>query len=148
MSSFALRLPLPFPPSVNHYYRHVGNKVLISKDGREYRKRVGDAVRREPDWPTGSPVMLINERLAVTLSVYPPDKRRRDLDNIQKPLLDALQHAGVYADDSQIDWLLTRRHETKPGGIVLVDILPAELRNATAGVELLESISRALTGAA
>jgi hypothetical protein len=26
----------------------------------------------------------------------PPDRRRRDIDNVQKPLLDALQHGGAY----------------------------------------------------
>ena len=31
---------LPWPPSVNHYYRHVGPRVLISRDGRKYRERV------------------------------------------------------------------------------------------------------------
>ena len=31
---------LPWPSSINHYYRHVGLKVLISKDGRLYRERI------------------------------------------------------------------------------------------------------------
>ena len=30
-----LELELPWPPSVNHYYRHVGPRVLISRDGRK-----------------------------------------------------------------------------------------------------------------
>ena len=52
--------------------------------------------------------------------------RRRDLDNIQKPVLDALEHAGVYEDDSQIDLLVTRRRPvTKPGRIeIRLDELP------------------------
>jgi crossover junction endodeoxyribonuclease RusA len=33
-------IKLPWPPSDNHYYRHVGPKVLISRDGRAYRARV------------------------------------------------------------------------------------------------------------
>jgi crossover junction endodeoxyribonuclease RusA len=45
------------------------------------------------------------------MDAFPPDRRRRDLDNIQKPVLDALQHAGVYEDDSQIDLLVTRRRD-------------------------------------
>jgi crossover junction endodeoxyribonuclease RusA len=31
-----------------------------------------------------------------------PDRRRRDVDNLLKSLLDALDHAEVYEDDSQI----------------------------------------------
>jgi crossover junction endodeoxyribonuclease RusA len=45
------------------------------------------------------------------MDAFPPDRRQRDLDNLQKPALDAMEHAGVYQDDSQIDLLLTRRME-------------------------------------
>ncbi len=50
------------------------------------------------------------------MDAFPPDRRRRDLDNIQKPVLDAMQHAGVYLDDSQVDLLVTRRCDVLPGG--------------------------------
>ena len=50
------------------------------------------------------------------MDAFPPDRRRRDLDNLQKPTLDALQHAGIYEDDSQIDLLVTQRCEVVPGG--------------------------------
>jgi len=32
-----LILEIPYPPSVNHYYRRVGNRMLISREWREYR---------------------------------------------------------------------------------------------------------------
>ena len=48
-------------------------------------------------------------RLSMTMTLFPPDKRRRDLDNAFKAPLDALAHAGVYEDDSQIDVLTIRR---------------------------------------
>jgi len=54
--------------------------------------------------------------------VFPPDGRRRDLDNLQKALCDALQHAGVYADDSQIDRLDVQRGPVVPGGKVIVQV--------------------------
>lgn len=38
----------------------------------------------------------------VTVLLYPPDKRNRDLDNYQKALFDSLTHAGVWVDDMQI----------------------------------------------
>jgi hypothetical protein len=31
-----MKLTLPYPPSVNHYYRRVGPRTLISREGREY----------------------------------------------------------------------------------------------------------------
>jgi len=60
----------------------------------------------------------------VRIDAYPPDKRRRDLDNIQKALLDALVHADVIEDDSLIDALSIQRHEAKEEGEVIVRIQP------------------------
>lgn len=37
---------------------------------------------------------------------FMPDAKRRDLDNLLKAPLDAMQHAGIYLDDSQIRRLL------------------------------------------
>ena len=56
------------------------------------------------------------------LTVCPPDHRRRDLDNVQKALLDALAKGGAYRDDSQIDRLQVERGPVTPGGMVLVEI--------------------------
>jgi Holliday junction resolvase RusA-like endonuclease len=94
---------------MNHYWRHVGSRVLISRQGRQYRQDVAQRVQ------AGRP---LTGRLAVHLQVFPPDKRRRDLDNLQKPLLDALQHAGVYEDDSQIDWLSCERMPASGGRVI------------------------------
>lgn len=117
-----MRLTLPFPPSLNTYYRHCviplksgrGRSVtLISKPGREYR---ADVVRI-----AGGGVAL-SGRLAVTLELFPPDKRSRDVDNHAKAVLDALTHAGVWSDDSQIDELHIYRREIERGGELIVTI--------------------------
>jgi crossover junction endodeoxyribonuclease RusA len=115
-----LNLTLPYPPSTNRYYRNVRGRTLISRDGREYRTRAMLAVSGDGRKPPN------DGRIALCMDAFPPDRRRRDLDNLQKPLLDAMEHAGVYEDDSQIDLLLTRRREvTSPGRIhVLVAPLP------------------------
>ena len=114
-------LTLPYPPSINHYWRRVGPRTLISREGRTFRKNVcallGGGGPRKP--PAGG-------RIALAMDAFPPDRRRRDLDNIQKPVLDALEHAGVYEDDSQIDLLITRRCEPAKGGRldIRIDELP------------------------
>ena len=110
-----IEIDLPFPPSVNHYYRHVGRRTLISREGRRYRERVTAALAALGLRPMAGP-------LAVEVHVFPPDRRRRDLDNTQKALLDALQHAGVYGDDSQIDRLTIERGPPVPGGRAVVRI--------------------------
>lgn len=114
-SPTAHTLTLPYPPSLNHYWRAVNGRMLISKAGREYRQAVGYIV-------LGTRIRKMDGRLQVSIYVYPPDRRRRDLDNIQKPLLDALEHAGVYDDDSQIDVLHTQRGSVQKGGAVRVEI--------------------------
>ena len=118
-------LDLPYPPSINHYWRHVGPRTLISREGRTFRTNVcallgggGPPIRKPP----------VGGRIALCMDAFPPDRRRRDLDNIQKPLLDALQHAGVYEDDSQVDLLVTRRRGLAPGGRLLVGIDDFPLR--------------------
>jgi crossover junction endodeoxyribonuclease RusA len=119
----ALSFELPYPPSHNSYYRRVGHRTLISREGRAYRKRVIAQLM-----VSGGGQQPPNDgRIALAMDAFPPDRRRRDLDNIQKPLLDALEHAGVYADDSQIDLLLTARQSVEPGGKVCVRVVPFPL---------------------
>lgn len=106
---------LPYPPSLNHYYRHIGPRVLISKGGRAYRKTVGQLL-----FFAGAKEMA--GLLAVQVDLHPPDRRRRDIDNTQKALLDALQNAGLYEDDSQIVDLHLRRLDVVPGGKAVLRI--------------------------
>lgn len=87
---------LPYPPSVNHYWRRVGGNIVLSKEGRRYK----EAVRLRVLAQAGN--LQLPGRIGVMLEVHPPDTRRRDLDNICKAALDALGNAGVYQDDSQI----------------------------------------------
>ena len=109
---------LGFPPSVNTYYRHVGPRVLISREGRKYRmmtvSRLGGIEPLEGD-------------LALTVHLYPPDRRRRDLDNLLKSCWDSLVHARLMEDDSQIKLLHLEMKEPIPEGLVHVHLetLPA-----------------------
>lgn len=98
-----LTITLPWPPSVNHYWRNVAGRTLISADGRAYRKAVSDHVF------TQRAAKRLAGRLEVRIYAAMPDKRSRDLDNLLKSILDSLTHAGVWIDDSQIDVLSIRR---------------------------------------
>jgi crossover junction endodeoxyribonuclease RusA len=61
---------------------------------------------------------LVSTRLRLDLVVFPPDNKRRDIDNILKAILDALQHANVYADDFYIQQLYIERREVRRFGEV------------------------------
>ena len=91
-----LELRLPWPPSANTYWRRVGQKVLISADGRAYRSTVAMLI-----WKAGRP--RLEGRLGLYVITHQDDIRERDLDNLPKAVQDSLQHAGVFARDSQID---------------------------------------------
>ena len=100
---------------MNHIWRRIGSRTVISREGRRYRTDVGTAL-------AAMRVEAMTGRLAVRVTVCPPDHRRRDLDNVQKALLDALAHGGAYRDDSQIDRLFVERGPVTSGGKVLVEI--------------------------
>ena len=110
-----VELELPFPPSVNHYYCRVGPRTLISRDGRAYRERVTSILAVLHIRP-------IRGAIRMHIEVYPPDNRRRDLNNLQKSLWDALQKGGAYYDDSQIVKFTVERREVVQEGKVKVRI--------------------------
>jgi crossover junction endodeoxyribonuclease RusA len=108
-----IELELPYPPSVNHYWRRVGARTLISRGGRAFRQAVCSILAARGVRPLEGPLEL-------AVDVFPPDRRRRDLDNLQKALLDALAHGGAYLDDSQIARLTIERKQVVPEGKVRV----------------------------
>ncbi len=61
-------------------------------------------------------------RLAVVYKIYPPDKRQRDLGNLDKLLSDCFTKAGVWADDSLIDDLRFLRNPPVKDGLVVAEI--------------------------
>lgn len=108
-------LDLPWPPSLNRYWRNVGKgKTLISEDGRKYRGAVALAVKPQQRH------LFADGPICVHIEAHPPDKRRRDLDNMLKAVLDALAKTEVFGDDSQIDDLhIVRRAQVEFGLLVV-----------------------------
>ena len=94
-----ITLTLPYPPSINHYY--IKGRIL-SKKAREYRASVDKEVYLIDKFEIDGHVLPLEGGLAMSLLAHPPDRRNRDLDNILKPLKDAMEHAGVYENDNQI----------------------------------------------
>ena len=93
MSKFIEKTLLIKPMSVNSFYRTFQNRILISKDGRVYKKKVIELL--------GSNFQKILGRVKLTLYFYFDDLRKRDIDNPQKPLLDVFKDV-LFEDDDQI----------------------------------------------
>lgn len=106
-----IEVTLPFPPALNHLYRHVGPRVLVSREGRAYRDAAGMAALLAGARPLEGP-------LAVELRLYRPQKRG-DIDAYCKALLDAMQ-GFLWVDDSQIVELHLYRGDDKHNPRVLV----------------------------
>lgn len=115
-------LTLPYPPSVNKYWRHVmrgrRNVTLLSAEGRAYQAEALACIRRQ----LGFAFRPLVGHLALTARIHPPDYIRRDLDNCLKAMLDAMTHARVWVDDSQVHELHLAWGEVRKGGAALVEI--------------------------
>lgn len=111
-----IELKLPYPPTINHYYGNTkfGGKYIKPK-GQAFRAKVISQVK---------PLKLkaLTEDISISIDIYPPDKRRRDIDNINKALFDALEHAGVFVNDSQIVEMHSYKKEPCKGGLIIVEI--------------------------
>jgi crossover junction endodeoxyribonuclease RusA len=93
--------------------------MFITPAGKAFRQRVAEIVAERQAMKFG------DARLFVALRVCARDKRRLDVDNFAKATLDALTHAGVYNDDSQIDELLITRGPIVKGGECAVMVMGA-----------------------
>lgn len=115
-----LALTLPWPPSANTYWRSVvmgkSPRVLISKKGREYRVDVINACRQQ------RVIGGLTGRIEVKIIALPPDRRRRDIDNLLKATFDAITHSGIWHDDSQIDRIEIERGDVITGGALMIEI--------------------------
>lgn len=98
-----LNLIIPWPPTINTYWRRNGARYFISQKGISFRRHVISACSQHENY------FDKEERLKIVIKAYPPDRRKRDLDNIFKSLLDSLQHAKIFQEDSQIDEIYIKR---------------------------------------
>lgn len=109
-----LRFEIPYPPTINHYYLHTSNGVILGAKGKRYRHDVSLLLHRYRG------ACSSEARLSLVINAFPPDKRKRDLDNIVKATQDALQYARVYHDDCQIDMLSVMRRNIVKGGCLQI----------------------------
>jgi crossover junction endodeoxyribonuclease RusA len=90
------------------YYGYMKNtrngRKYISREGRLYKEKIEDVLNAYME----DKIMLISN-VKVEIDIYFNNKRKNDLDNFVKPLLDFMSEI-VYVDDKQITDLHIKKY--------------------------------------
>lgn len=109
-----VELNLPLPPSVNRIWRRAGTRIHKSDEYRAWLKEAGWLAKAQRPGRISGPYKL-------TALAVRPDKRRRDLGNLEKPLSDLLVEIGVIDDDRYADMISFRWVTTGEGIVVRIE---------------------------
>ena len=96
---------LPYPPSVNTYWRRRGSQYYISDKGQKYRKDVQQIIRQ------------------LKLDIFTKSRLRI---KVIADVPDSLIHAGFAEDDEQFDDIRVIRGVKVPGGRLGIKITELE----------------------
>jgi crossover junction endodeoxyribonuclease RusA len=88
----------------------------ISAKGKQYKQSVCERVAEF------YPIKFGCVPLKVHIDYHPATRRKDDLDNRFKAILDSLTAAGVWDDDSQIHILSIARKEVVKTGLIIVTV--------------------------
>lgn len=91
-----LYFDLPYPPSVNSIWRGgKGGRHYLSAKYKAWRQAAGLLASAQAKGKR------IAGPFAVQINAVRPDKRRRDIDNLIKPVLDLIASVGITDDDCE-----------------------------------------------
>lgn len=91
-----------------------GTPVSAQARRPESRREWKEHVKNASSAAIPSPHFVSEERISVTLYYFPDERMQGDIDNILKPILDALcQH--IYLDDHQVERVVIQKFE--PGNV-------------------------------
>ncbi|MGE5166368.1 MAG: RusA family crossover junction endodeoxyribonuclease [Sphingobacteriales bacterium] len=96
-----LELWLPYPPSTNRLWRRARVGMIKSEEYVAWLLEAKAEALRQ-----GFTKVVGSYKLSITAAR--PDKRKRDLDNLIKPVSDLLKSIGAIEDDHLCDFLSAR----------------------------------------
>ena len=110
-------LTLPYPPSLNQLYKITCKpfpKKYLSAKGKEYKLKIKEYIA------ANDLVLKANIPLKVSITITPPDNRKRDIDNLFKILFDSLTDSQFWEDDSYVRELhVDYAPPQKPGSLLM-----------------------------
>jgi len=92
-----ISIELTYPPSANRLWRSAGK-------GKVYTSPEYAAWKKDAAWTVAAAVSQqgrVEGPYELVIAVRKPDRRKRDLDNLFKPISDALVAGGAIKDDSE-----------------------------------------------
>lgn len=110
-----MTLLLPYPPSVNRLWRFSGPRMYRTKVYAEWADEASRILRSQ-----NTPAKPIDYPIAMELAVGRPDKRKRDIDNVNKAVLDLLEAIEVVENDHYIHDLRSYWSEEVSGVQVMI----------------------------
>ena len=102
--------------SINSFYRTFRGRMLISKNGREFKKDIEEFINKY-DKTLG--------KIKLVLTFHFKDKRKRDVDNYAKVLIDCLKNK-LFEDDDQIFQLEMEKHIGMESNKIFIDVISLE----------------------
>ncbi len=101
MSDPRRRYKLPLPPTGNHRLMPVkmgkGLRLIKTPKMRAWEKEAAELLQ-------GEEALISRKGYRLSLQIWWPDRRRRDIDGPVKSVFDALVRAGILEDDSLIKY--------------------------------------------
>ncbi len=108
-------LTLPFPPSTNNLFINVGKFRVVSKGYKAWRQEAGEALKsQKPNFLMGY--------YTLSLTLRPPTRAARDLDNFIKAVSDLLVEHRVIAGDHLAQRITAEWSDlppSKPGSVTI-----------------------------
>lgn len=109
---------MPYPPSLNNLFANVpGRGRVRAKRYRVWANAAGWELKEQ------GPLPRMKGPVGVRVELTPPDRRKRDLDNVgTKAVLDLLTELEVIEDDSLVEEIFMRwcRNGNKAGAQVSI----------------------------
>ncbi|WP_127524057.1 RusA family crossover junction endodeoxyribonuclease [Mesorhizobium sp. Z1-4] len=116
----AIRYDLPFPPAANNLFFNTGKGRAKSVRYKQWQKDAGNLINAQGRKRITGPV-------SIYIGAVKPDKRKRDISNLIKPVEDILVAMGVIEDDSLVERVNAEWMPSGPPCVVIVQEHFAEM---------------------
>src|SRR3990167_8976272 len=119
---------LTIPPSANSQWRIANNRIFKTQEAWQWQEAAAWEIKLSSK---GQKIPFA--KIRVTMDVFFPDNRNRDIDNLLKLTGDAIQESGIVKNDADIwEWNVKKNLDREKPRMEL-EILEYVIQNKTGG---------------